>query len=238
VVYLLLGVLAVLVARGSRAEVDQKGVLQQVIARPYGGVLVALMALGFACYAVWRLSEAAFGVTGEGHKLGPRLQSLVRGLIYAFLAVTAVALLLGSRTSQSTQQKTLTAQAMAHPGGQWVVGLVGALVVAVGLVLVVDGLRLKFMRYFPAGALSPGARSFVRQLGRIGTVSRGLVFALAGALVVQAAWTYQPAKAGGLDVALKTLREQPYGPLLLSVAGVGLMIFGLYGLAEARYRRV
>ena len=95
VVYLLLGVLAVLVARGSRAEVDQKGVLQQVIARPYGGVLVALMALGFACYAVWRLSEAAFGVTGEGHKLGARLQSLVRGEIKALLAVTAEAWLLG-----------------------------------------------------------------------------------------------------------------------------------------------
>ena len=36
-VYLLLGLLAVLVARGARAEVDQKGVLEQLIARPFGG---------------------------------------------------------------------------------------------------------------------------------------------------------------------------------------------------------
>jgi len=238
VVYLLLGLLAVLVARGARAEVDQKGVMQQIIARPFGGAVIALLAVGFGCYSLWRLSEAVFGVTGAKPGPGPRIKSLARGLVYGFFAVTAVALLLGSNTSQATQQKTLTAQVMAHPGGRWVVGLAGAVVVVVGLTLVVEGLRLTFMRYFPAGAMSPGLRSAIRQLGRIGTVARGLVFALAGALVVSAAWTYQPAKAGGLDAALKTLREQSYGPALLTVAGVGLMVFGVYGLAEARYRRV
>lgn len=238
VVYLLLGLVAILVARGARAEVDQKGVMQQVIARPFGGAVIALLAMGFACYSLWRLSEAVFGVTGEKPGPGPRIKSLARGLIYGFFAVTAVALLFGSKSSQATQQKTLTAQVMAHPGGRWVVGIVGAVVVVVGLTLVVEGLRLKFMRYFPAGSISPRLRSTVRNLGRVGTVARGLVFALAGALVVSAAWTYQPAKAGGLDVALKTLREQSYGPVLLLLAGVGLMIFGLYGLAEARYRRV
>jgi hypothetical protein len=238
VVYLLLGLLAVLVARGARAEVDQKGVMEQIIARPFGGVLVALLALGFACYSLWRLSEAAFGVSGEKPGAGPRIKSLFRGLVYGFFAVTAVALLFGSKSSQATQQKTLTAQTMQHQGGRWVVGLVGAVVVVVGLALVVEGLRLTFMRYFPAASLSPGLRAAVRQLGRVGTVARGLVFALAGALVVSAAWTYQPAKAGGLDAALKTIREQSYGPVLLGLAGVGLMIFGVYGLAEARYRRV
>lgn len=238
VVYLLLGLLAWLVARGAQAEVDQKGVLQQVIARPYGGFVVGLLALGFGAYALWRLSEAAFGVTGAKPGAGPRLQSLARGLVYAFFAVTAMGLLLGSRTSQAGQQRTLTAQVMQHPGGRWLVALVGVAVVAVGLMLVVEGLRLTFMRYFPAGALSPGVRTAVRQLGRIGTVARGAVFALAGALVVSAAWNYKPADAGGLDGALKTLRDQAYGPWLLGLAAIGLMIFGVYGLAEARYRRV
>jgi hypothetical protein len=64
------------------------------------------------------------------------------------------------------------------------------------------------------------------------------VFALTGGLVVAAAWTYDPAKASGLDGALKTLRDQPFGPQLLTAAGAGLVAFGLYGLTEARYRRV
>lgn len=238
VVYVLIGLLALLVAQGHRAEVDQKGALAQVIAKPYGGWLVGLLAVGFACYSLWRLSEAAFGVAGEGRKAGPRIQSLVRGLVYAFLAYSAVSLIQGSRQGQSAQQKGYAAQAMAHPGGRWVVGVVGAVVVVVGLAMVVEGFKLKFMRYFPAGALPDRVRGAVRQLGRIGTVARGLVFALAGALVVAAAWTYDASKAAGLDGALKTLRDQAYGPYLLGLAGLGLLAFGVYGFAEARYRRV
>ena len=64
------------------------------------------------------------------------------------------------------------------------------------------------------------------------------MFAVAGVLVVVAARTDQPAKAAGLDGALKTLRDQPFGPVLLFLAAAGLIAFGLYGLLEARYRRV
>ena len=238
VVYLLMGLLAVLVARGAVVQVDQKGALAQVVAHPYGGLLVAAMAAGFVGYALWRLSEAAFGVSGEGRRVGPRVQSLVRSLVYVGLAVSAVAVLQGSRTSQSSQQQSLTARAMEQPGGRWLVAAIGLVILGVGLALVVEGVRLRFMRYFPVGALSPRVRHAVRVLGAVGTVARGLVFALTGALVVAAAWTYDPAKASGLDGALKTLRDQPFGPLLLTAAGAGLVAFGLYGLAEAKYRRV
>lgn len=238
VVYLLMGLLAVLVARGAVVQVDQKGALAQVVAHPYGGLVVAAMAAGFVGYALWRLSEAAFGVSGEGRRVGPRVQSLVRSLVYVGLAVSAVAVLQGSRTSQSSQQRSLTARAMEQPGGRWLVAAIGVVILGVGLALVAEGVRLRFMRYFPVGALSPRVRHAVRVLGAVGTVARGLVFALTGALVVAAAWTYDPAKASGLDGALKTLRDQPFGPLLLTAAGAGLVAFGLYGLAEAKYRRV
>lgn len=238
VVYLLIGILALLVARGSRAEVDQKGALAQVLTRPYGGWVVGLLAVGFGAYALWRLSEAAFGVTGEGRKPGARLQSLARGLIYGFLAFTAVSLLQGSRGAQSTQQQGYAAQVMAHPGGRVVVGLVGLAVALAGAVMVVEGFTLKFMRYFPSGGMPPGVRDGIRSLGRIGTIARGLVFALTGVLIMSAAWTYDAAKASGLDGALKSLRDRPFGALLLGVAAIGLIVFGIYGLAEARYRRV
>jgi hypothetical protein len=57
-------------------------------------------------------------------------------------------------------------------------------------------------------------------------------------LVVDAAVTHQPAKSGGIDRALLTLRDQPFGPVLLLVAALGLLIFGVYGLCEARWRKV
>ncbi len=65
-----------------------------------------------------------------------------------------------------------------------------------------------------------------------------MVFALAGVLVVEAAITCTPGKAGGLDKALLTLRGQPFGEFLLILAALGLIIFGIYGLCEARWRKV
>ena len=64
------------------------------------------------------------------------------------------------------------------------------------------------------------------------------MFALTGALVVEAAVKYQRSKAGGLDTALRTLRDQPYGKFALIIAALGLMTFGVYGLCEARWRKV
>jgi hypothetical protein len=56
--------------------------------------------------------------------------------------------------------------------------------------------------------------------------------------VVTAAWTVDPKKAGGVDGALRTLLQQPYGTVLALIASIALIAFGVYGLAEARYRRV
>ncbi|HEX2804585.1 MAG TPA: DUF1206 domain-containing protein [Kineosporiaceae bacterium] len=237
VVWIVIGVLGVLLAQGAHSQhVDQKGAIQELLSKPYGEVLVVLMAVGFAGYALWRLSEAAFGVTGDGKKASARLKSLARGVAYLVLAGTAVSALLGSTTSQSSQQESLTAKVMTHTGGRWLVALVGLVIIAVGIAQVIEGWQLTFMRYFRA--VPSSIRRWVVHLGRIGTIARGVVFALIGVLVVIAAWTVDPAKAGGVDGGLRTLLQQPYGTALALVASVALVMFGIYGLAEARYRRV
>ena len=84
IIYILIGLVAVLVALGHSArEADQQGAIQLLAGKPYGLVALWLLAIGFVAYALWRLSEAAFGVTGEGNGAGPRLKSLGRAVIYA-----------------------------------------------------------------------------------------------------------------------------------------------------------
>jgi hypothetical protein len=236
VVYLVMGWLAVLVARGGRANVDQRGALTEVLAAPFGTALVWLLTLGFAAYSLWRLSEAAFGVTGAPPGAGPRLKSLARAIAYGVLAVTSLSLLNGSRGTQAGQQGNLAGTVMSHTGGRWLVALAGLALVAVGLVMVREGWSAKFMRYF--GHLPSELRRSVVLLGRVGTVARGIVFAVTGILVIAAAWTATAAKAGGIDQAFKTLLAQPYGTVLVAGLGLGLVVFGIYGLAEAAWRRV
>ena len=239
VLYILIGWVAILVALGqSSHEADQQGALQLLAGQPYGLVLLWLLGIGFAGYALWRLSEAAFGVTGEGNGAGPRLKSLVRALIYAFFAYLTFKIIAGAGGSQTKKQQDLTATVMHHPGGQWLVGIVGLAIVIAGLVLVFEGIRRKFLKYLQLSQMSPRTRRIVERLGMIGTAARGAVFALAGVLVIEAAVTYQPAKAGGIDKALLTLRNQPFGEFLMLVAALGLVVFGVYGLCEARWRKV
>jgi drug/metabolite transporter (DMT)-like permease len=81
-------------------------------------------------------------------------------------------------------------------------------------------------------------RRVVKVLGMTGTIARGVVFALAGVLVIVAAVTHKASKSGGVDTALRTLRDQPFGVALMLLAALGLVIFGVYGLCEARWRKV
>ncbi|MGI8698107.1 MAG: DUF1206 domain-containing protein [Mycobacteriales bacterium] len=241
VTYLVIGVLAVQVALGENRETDQNGALLTVARQPFGTVLLWLLALGFAGYAAWRFTEVALGETGGDPGAKGRLKSLVRGLAYASLCFTTVSLLTGTGNASggsARQNVTLTARAMQHSWGRVLVGGIGAVLIGVGAMLVVEGVRRKFEKHLRMAQMSATTRTVVEKLGMFGTAARGLVFALAGFFLIAAAISFEPRKARGLDGALKSLARSDAGPWLLGVVALGLVAFGIYGLAEARYRRV
>jgi Domain of Unknown Function (DUF1206) len=239
IIWILIGFVAALVAFGhSRQQADQQGALQLLARQPLGSVLLWMLGIGFVCYALWCLSQAAFGVAGEGNGAGPRLKSLGRAVIYSFFAYLTFQVISGAHGSQTHRQQDMTAKAMQHPGGRWLVGIVGLIVVIAGLVLIAQGIRRTFLKYLRTGDMSPRTRRVVERLGVIGTVARGVVIGLTGVLVIEAAVTHKPSKSGGIDKALLTLRNAPLGEILLLLAALGLIVFGVYGLCEARWRKV
>jgi len=239
VIYILIGWVAVLVALGhSTREADQQGALHLLAGKSYGLVSLWLLGIGFAAYALWRLSEAAFGVTGDRPGAGPRLKSLARAVIYAALSYLTFTVIAGTDRSQARQQQDITASAMQHPAGRVLVGVVGLAIVACGIILVAEGARKKFMKYLRTAQMSARTRRVVKVLGMTGTIARGVVFALVGVLVIDAAVTHKASQAGGIDKALLTLRDQPFGEFLMALVALGLVVFGVYGLCEARWRRV
>lgn len=240
IIYLVIGALAVEIALGHRGqEADQRGALAAIAQHRFGIVLLWTLGVGFASYALWRLSEAVFGTSAYGDKVGPRAQSLARGVIYAAFAVSTFAFISGtSQQGQAQQQETLTARVMKDQPGRWLVGVAGLVVVAVGAAMVIEGVTRKFDKQLELGDTQPAIRKIVISLGAIGTTARGIVFAVVGALVIDAAVTYNPTKSSGLDGALRTLADRPYGPWLLGILAIGLIIFGIYGLAAARWTKI
>jgi hypothetical protein len=71
-----------------------------------------------------------------------------------------------------------------------------------------------------------------------GLVGRMLVFGLVGGFLVRAAVRYDAHKGVGLDAALKNVHDKAYGPWAILVFAAALVLFGVFSLLQARWRRV
>ena len=240
--YLLVGSLAVQIGLGSRGtQADTTGALRAV-ARHHGGIVALwLLAAGFAGLALWRLAETVYGQAVPGGQAAPkRLASLALGVLYGGICAIVVGFILGvgGSTSSDTESKSFTARLLAHSGGQVLVAVAGVAAAGVGMGLVVYGLRRTFAIYLRTAQMSAPARKVVEGLGVAGYVARGVVFCVAGAFLIDAAVSFDPQKAQGLDGSLRKTAATPLGPWLLVAIALGLVIFGLYSWCEAKWRVV
>ena len=120
--------------------------LTTLVSQPFGGALVALIAVGLAGYALWPLTEAAFGIAGHGTQTAFRLQSLVRGIVYIFLVRTSLSVLRDSRTSWVRQQLHVVGGYVHEASGRLLVGVVDVSIVIAAAALARDGWKHKFMQ--------------------------------------------------------------------------------------------
>ena len=232
--YGLVAVLAIELAlgRGGKAT-DRTGALREIAHDPIGRAIVIALAVGFACYALWRLGEAV-----REHKLSKRLTALGKAAIYGALCWTAVSILLGEDKSSGDKQKEATAGILGWPGGQWIVIAVALAIGGAALWNVYRGLSGRFMKDMKTGEMSPGVRAWTTRIGLVGHVARGIVFGLIAWFSFKAAVDYNANKAEGLDGALRKLLHQDYGTWLLSIVAAGLFAYGVFCLLQARYREV
>jgi hypothetical protein len=240
--YMLVGSLAAEIALGAKdKQADSLGALRTVASQHGGVVVLWILAAGFAGLALWRLAEAGYGQAGRrGHQPGKRLQSLGLGIFYGFTCGGIIDFIRGTGgpSSGNSQSTDLTARVMAHPGGQWLVALIGVGLFAVGVGLAAFGVRKKFIRNLAMAQMSPRTRKTVEFLGAAGNVARGVVFGVAGVFLVVAAVSFDPDRAEGLDGSLRKIAATPLGPWLLVAVALGLVTFGVYSCCEARWRVV
>jgi hypothetical protein len=223
-------------------DADQAGALSTLAANPGGTVLLCVIAVGFLAFAGWQVTEAVRGHTERPagrQRIAYRLVSAGRAGLFGALAVTSATFVLGDRSADSAEkQESLTAGLLALPGGQLLVGGIGLAVVVTGGVLVYQGVTKRFREHLDTATMPAGVEHPTDVLGLLGYSAKGAVLGIAGALVIGAAATFDPDKSRGLDAALKTLGEQPFGKVLLCTVAAGLACFGVYSLVDARYRRI
>ncbi len=241
VVYLIVGGLAVVAAfgpGGGGGTTDSKGAPRTLMAQPWGDALLALVGVGLLGFAIWRFLQGfadADGHGDDGRALAKRTIKVGSGVVYLGLAVFAVGLIWGTGGGGGdSEAQGWTARLLAQPFGQWMVGMIGAGVVAGAMAMAVKAWQGRFMNHLQA---PPEAR-WVERLGMAGYGARAVVFTIIGAFLIVAALQAQAGAARGFAGALETLQGQPWGWVLLGVVALGLVAFGAFSLVQAVYRRV
>jgi len=243
----IVGILAIGVAAGSGGKAtSRQGALETLAQHTWGTVLLLLLAIGFAGYAIWRFVQAFAereddgGEKGSLKKWGKRAGYVGRGLIYAALTFTTAKILTGSAGHESQNEKAhkTTAAVLDWPGGRWLVGVAGLCIIVAGLWNFYRGITKKFEDNWRTGQMSKLEREWGGRAGIAGHLARSVVFSLIGVFLARAAIDYSPKNAIGLDGALQKLANASYGPFLLGLTAAGLLCYGFFCLVDARYRDV
>jgi len=242
IIYALIGILAIEIAFGNSGHrADQSGAVRVVASTPIGTLLLWLLVAGFIGMALWRLSEALNGAPGpDGRKASARLIAGFKAVLYGFIAFGIMQYALGLGAPKSSDQQTvdLTSTAMREPGGRIIVGIVGVVLIGAGAFLAWRAFAKEFVEEIKTGEMSRPTRRTVVALGWVGGIARGIVFGAAGLFLLIAAVTARAHQAKGIDATLRAFTKTPVGPWLLVLVALGLVIFGFYSLAEARWHRL
>jgi hypothetical protein len=214
---------------GGSKKADTSGALQTLSSSGGGVVLLWICVVGFLLLAVWQLFEAALGF-GE---TADRLKAAAKGVTYLFFAWSTFKVGQGASSSAEKQTEDFTATLMGSPGGRLLVGVVGLVVLGIAGYHVYKGWTKKFLEDLRE---DPG--QWAVTAGRIGYIAKGVALVIVGFFFLVAAWKADPDKAQGLDGALKTVKDQPFGPFLLTLVAAGIAAYGVYSFARSRYARV
>lgn len=244
VVYFVVGLLAAQAAFGAGGQTtDTRGALQEIVTQPFGKFLLGLVTLGLVGYALWRFVQAILDPEGSGQanrakRIISRIGSLISAIAYSGLAFTAIKLILGTGGTSGGGSQDWTALLLAQPFGQWLVGLVGLIVLGVGLSYFYQAYTTGFQRHFKLSQMSPTERKWSKRLGQFGIAARGVVFSIIGLFLMLAALYSDASEVKGLGEALTVLAQQPFGAWILGIVALGLIAYSIYSLIEARYRQI
>ncbi|MDP9709026.1 UNVERIFIED_ORG: heme/copper-type cytochrome/quinol oxidase subunit 2 [Pseudomonas fluorescens] len=241
VLYLIIGIFALLAAHDSTKPKDSHKSLEALLSQPFGYFLVGLVVAGLLAFAAWRVLQAIRDVDHHGTQLKGlviRAGLFAGGLVNGALAFFALGLLVsGSRSSNHSaeQTKDWLAHLLSWEHSNLLLYLIALIPLGVGVAHIIKGWKASFEKYFEA---DEEVMRYVRPVSRFGLIARGVVFMEIALLLAVSGSAYQAMDPPGMKEALDALQNLPAGWLLLMVMALGLIAFSVYSFSEACWRKI
>lgn len=214
---------------GGSDAADTSGALKTMASSSTGPLLLWVTIAGFAMLAIWQVTEA---VVNHG-EASDRVKAAAKAVMYAFFAWTTLTVARGAGGSSEQQTEDFTASLMGNGLGRLLVAVIGLVVLGVAGYHVYKGWTKKFLE-----DLTEHPGDWAVTAGRIGYIAKGIALVVVGFFFLVAAWQADADKAQGLDGALRTLKDQAFGPVLLTLVAIGIAAYGVYSFARSRYAKV
>lgn len=239
--HILIGALALAIAYGTTGgdDADQGGALRSIAESPGGVLVLYIVLVGLVALGLWLVVEA-FLEDRPGAKPDERWLktgvTLAKGLVYLALCAPVVSVLMGVSSESDEDVQELSAFLLQTPGGVFVLIAGAAIMLGIGGYFVVKGVKRRFLDdiRLPRSPLDRG----VTALGVAGYTAKGVALAAVGGLLATAAISTDASEAGGIDDALRMIAALPFGTVLLTIVGGGLIAYGIYCFARARLARL
>lgn len=251
VVYVLSGLLALAVAAKAAGwdddasstgdqEASPVGAIKTVANSVGGLLLLWLLAAGMLLYVAWRVISAILPGANDASALAHRVGYLASATMYTAFAFSAIELALdaGEEPDGNETVTDISSSFMSYSVGRVIIGLVGLIVIGVGCYRGFKGATRDVEDELNLSRTPPARHRWLRRLGAVGEVGRGIGFSLVGFFLLRSAMTYDASQATGLDGALRRLAREPWGVVVVVAVAIGFTAYGLFCLATFTHRRL
>ena len=252
-VYLVLAYIVARIATGglgggsTNNPASGPGVAQAIAQQTGGRVVLFILAVGLVFFTLFSVLDTVLHHNDEDPAIkrwGNRALSFWGFILYGAFAVYCFKTAFSPGTSkqsasQSDQQQTQwSAKVLRWPGGPVWLGLAAAIVITIGVFLAIRAIRVSFKPRFEDAHMSARAWRITEVLGIGGEAARAEMFGIVGYFLLSAAIENDPQRGQGVDGSARELARSAIGPYLLWILAVGLVMYALFMLAEARYRDI
>ncbi|WP_335870850.1 DUF1206 domain-containing protein [Bacillus sp. 2205SS5-2] len=243
-VYILIGILALMAAVGVGGKTtNSTGALSSIANEPYGEILLWIIGIGFVGLIMWRIIQVAMDPDHEGidtKSIFRRVFFAFNGIVYGILAYKAFSLALnaGESSGDSNSKQTLSAKLLSEPFGQWIIGMIGLIMIGYAIYEMYKAYQEKYLKKFKQNEMDEKEYEFSRKSGKIGFFARGIVLLIMGYFIMVTAVTANSENTKGLDGALSKIAQQPYGQWMLGVVALGLTLYGVFQILKGKNRHM
>ncbi|WP_182085247.1 DUF1206 domain-containing protein [Aureimonas sp. ME7] len=236
-VFIVIGYFAFRTAFAGGGTLSEEEAISRIVGSPFGSVMLVLLVIALPLFSFWRFLQAILDADGYGSDakgLAVRAGRLASGFAYLGLALYAGSLLFGVSTGGGEGGSSILDR-WAPLFGPWFTIPAGLVMLGVAASQAKKAWSGDFLRFL---SLPARHERWMTAVCRFGLVARGLVFLALAFLLFTGASRWSADHMPGLEDALTAIGSWPYGWLLLSATGLGLVAFGVYALILSRYGHI